>query len=83
MKNYSYPIDYSMFNTEEIIVIINFLNKIEIANESKIDAIDLKNAYIKYINVLNSKKLEKQIDKDFEKISGYSIFKTMKKYETK
>ncbi len=78
---YSYPIDYDEFTTEEIAIIVEFLSLIEDANESKVDPVKLLRKHNEYRKVINSGSIEKQIDREFEKKSGYSIFKTIKKYK--
>jgi len=80
---YNYPIDYELFTAEEVTVIIEFLSLIEDANEHKVDPIVLNGKHKSYRGVINSKAMEKQIDRDFEKASGYSIYKTMKEYQQK
>jgi uncharacterized protein YktA (UPF0223 family) len=82
---YKYPIDYELFNQEEVVTIIEFLSLIEDANERKVkvDPFVLSKKHQKYRSVVNSKAIEKQIDRDFEKVSGYSIYKTIKKYAQK
>lgn len=76
---YSYPIDYEEFTTDEVLKLVEFLNLIEAANERKLIPDNLEKAYNTYRRILNSKSIEKQIDRDFEKMSGYSIYNTMKK----
>lgn len=78
---YSYPIDYDLFTKDEVVKIIEFLSLIEDANERKVDAIVLSKKHQEFQRMINSKSLEKQIDRDFEKVSGYSIYKTIKKYK--
>ena len=82
---YTYPIDYDLFTPEEVVIIIEFLSMIEDANERKIkiDPFVLSAKHREFQRVVNSKSLEKQMDKDFEKVSGYSIYKTIKKYKSK
>lgn len=76
---YSYPIDYEIFNKKEISDIIKFLNMIELYNETKrIDKENIVNHYRIYQKIINSKLIEKQIDRDFLKTTGYSIYKSMK-----
>jgi len=75
---YSYPIDFDLYTTDEAIFLIEFLASIEDANNKKIIKLVLLENYKKYRNIINSISIEKQLDKDFEKLSGYSIFKTMK-----
>lgn len=78
---YNYPIDYELFTADEVAIIVEFLSLIEDANEHKVDPIVLSVKHKQFRGVINSKAMEKQIDRDFEKASGYSIYKTMKKYQ--
>lgn len=78
---YTYPIDYDQFTTEEIVIIVEFLALIEEANTSRVDPHVLSNKHKAYQQVINSKSLEKQMDRDFEQASGFSIYKTIKKYK--
>ena len=82
---YTYPIDYDLFTAEEVASIVEFLSLIEDANEGKVkvDVIVLSQKHKVFQNVINSKSMEKKIDRDFEKASGYSIYKTIKKYSKK
>lgn len=76
--NYEYPFD-SDWTTEEIIDVISFYNCIEKAYEDGIDKDELMQGYRLFKNVVDSKSMEKQIDKQFKEVSGYSIYETMKK----
>ncbi len=78
---YTYPIDYDLFTSEEVSIIIEFLSLIEDANERKVDPIVLSKKHQEYRKIINSIAMEKQIDRDFEKVSGYSIYQTLKKYK--
>jgi uncharacterized protein YktA (UPF0223 family) len=78
---YTYPIDYDLFEQDEIVIIVEFLSLIEDANERKVDAHVLSQKHREFQRVVNSKSMEKQIDRDFEKVSGYSIYQTIKKYK--
>ena len=76
---YSYPIDYDLFTQEQIIVLIEFLSMIENVNEgSKVDPKLLQKKHNEYRKIINSIAMEKQIERDFKSLSGYSIYKTMK-----
>ena len=77
---YTYPIDYTLYNQDEIVELIEFFSLIEDANEGKSNKENLLKKHKRYINILNNKTTEKEIDKDFEKLSGFSIFRTIKKY---
>ena len=78
---YTYPIDYTLFNKDEIIKLVEFLSLVEDANERKIDSKILLKKYNVYRNIINSQSMEKTIDREFKKQSGYSIFQTIKKYK--
>lgn len=78
---YTYPIDYDLFSQEEVIIIVEFLSLIEDANDRKIDPMVLSKKHQEFQRLINSKSLEKKIDRDFEKVSGFSIYKTIKKYK--
>ncbi|AIO19669.1 hypothetical protein KQ51_01795 [Candidatus Izimaplasma bacterium HR1] len=80
---YTYPIDYDLFTAEEVSVIIEFLSLIEDANEKQVNPIVLSTKHREYRKIVNSIQMEKKIDHDFEKVSGYSIYKTIKKYQQK
>ncbi|MCF7925920.1 MAG: UPF0223 family protein [Candidatus Izimaplasma sp.] len=75
---YTYPIDYEQFTTVEIIEIVSFLNLVEEANEGKVDKNKLIQQYQNYQSIVNSKAMEKQIDKAFKNVSGYSVYQTIK-----
>ena len=77
---YTYPIDYDLYTKEEAIILIEFLALIEDANEGKVEKDILTKKYKKFRSIINSVSTEKQMDKEFEKLSGYSIYKTIKKY---
>ncbi len=77
---YTYPIDYDLYTNEEAILLIEFLALIEDANEGKVDKNLLIKKYKRFRSIINSVSTEKQMDKKFEKMSGYSIYKTIKKY---
>ncbi|QGH34383.1 hypothetical protein GI584_10260 [Gracilibacillus salitolerans] len=76
--NYSYPIDET-WTTEEIIDVVNYFSLIEKAYESGIEKQDLVAAYNRYKEIVPSKSEEKQLDKQFEKQSGYIPFRVIKK----
>ncbi len=77
---YSYPIDFDIYSEKEAIILIEFLALIEDANEGKADSQKLKKKYKQFRKIMNSISAEKQLDKEFEKLSGYSIYKTIRKY---
>ena len=80
---YKYPIDYTLYSTEEVIELVEFLSLVEDANKGSVNEELLLKKYKTYINIINAKSTLKQIDADFFKASGYSIYKTINKYKTK
>ncbi len=77
MKNYSYPLDLS-WSAEEISSVLYFLNRVEEAFESKVEVKKLLSSYTVYKTIVKSKAQEKQIDRDFERSSGYSTYSAVK-----
>lgn len=76
MKSYSYPLDPS-WSTDEITAMLSFLNQVEKAYESKVDAKSLLESYDIFKNIVKSKAQEKQIDREFEQSSGYSTYRAV------
>ena len=71
MMDYNYPLDYT-WSTKDIIDVMSLYN------EEGISKTDFLNAYRKFKNVVGTKSEEKQIDKEFQDVSGYSIYKVFK-----
>lgn len=76
VANYGYPIDED-WSHEEITLVINFLNQVEAANESGVEAEDFLKSYQKFKTVVKSIGEEKRIGREFEEVSGYSIYRTL------
>ncbi|MGT2932747.1 UPF0223 family protein [Streptococcus catagoni] len=77
-ENYHYPLDIN-WSTDEITSVLSFLNQVEKAYEEKVKAQTLLAAYKGFKKIVPSKSQEKQIDKAFEKSSGYSTYQAVKK----
>jgi uncharacterized protein YktA (UPF0223 family) len=75
---YQYPIDYH-WSTDEIVDVIKFYEAIEKAYEKGINREELMNAYRRFKEIVPSKAEEKTICGEFEEISGYSSYRTIKK----
>ena len=74
-----YVIDYDMFSLEEIVKIVSFFELIEkINNHKKYDKAKAIEKYNEYRTILNNKSLEKKYDKMLEKLTGASIYHTIK-----
>ena len=72
--SYSYPLDYQTYSTDEIVKIIDFLDYLE-ENLKHLDFKTFKMKYDVYRKTINSKSEEKRIDKEFEKLTGISIYR--------
>ena len=78
-SQYDFEIDYDLFNTDEIVKIFNFFGLILKNAKHPVNKELLLNEYKEYRKILNNKSLEKQYDKNFEKKTGISIFRTISK----
>ncbi|WP_398601065.1 UPF0223 family protein [Streptococcus tangpeifui] len=81
-KNYSYSLD-SSWSTDEISSVLSFLNRVEEAYESRVDVKAFMEAYRDFKKVIPSKMEEKQIDRAFEKASGYSSYRALQAAKAK
>jgi len=75
---YQYPIDYD-WSTKETIDVIHFFELVEKAYEKGIDRGELMAAYRRFKEIVPGIAEEKRICKEFEEVSGYSSYRTMKK----
>lgn len=75
--DYNYPLDYT-WTTEDIIDVMSLYNAVEQAYEKGISKEDFLAAYRRFKKVVGTKSEEKQIDRGFEEVSGYSIYKVFK-----
>ena len=75
---YDYPLD-PYWSTEEIIDVMSLYNAVEKAYEEGISKDEFIKCYRRFIQVVNSKSEQKQIDAAFEKVSHYSIYKVFLK----
>ncbi|MBZ6528295.1 UPF0223 family protein [Aerococcaceae bacterium DSM 111021] len=82
MKNYNYPIDTDWTN-DEIVIVITFLNAVELAYEKGIHIEEYQKAYKRFKEVVPSKSEEKQIGNKFEELSGYSLYRTVQLMRSK
>lgn len=75
---YQYPIDYH-WTTDEIVDVIKFYEAIERAYERGIDRDELMAIYRRFKEIVPSKAEEKTLCGEFEDISSYSAYRTIKK----
>ncbi|MDL4841313.1 UPF0223 family protein [Aquibacillus rhizosphaerae] len=76
--SYSYPIDET-WSKEEVIDVVNFFSIIENAYEMGVKQEDILIAYTRFKQIVPGKSEEKKLCNQFEKESGYSCYKTIKK----
>lgn len=74
----SYDIDYHQFKTEEIIIIVEFLAYIESLNLKQVEKTTFNERYNQFRNTIQSKAMQLDIEKRFEKQTGISIYKLYK-----
>lgn len=77
MQTYQYPIDPD-WTTEEIIKVVSFLNIVEEAYEGQISVQNFDQHYHEFKQVVDSIAAEKQMDRQFKAVSGYSIYQLVK-----
>lgn len=76
-ENFSYPLDPS-WSTADIVAVTALFSAVADANETGVDRDELMASYKAFKEVVPMKFEEKQLDKDFEAESGYSIYRTIK-----
>ncbi|MTD38726.1 hypothetical protein GIX45_08800 [Erwinia sp. CPCC 100877] len=76
MKDYQYPLDLD-WSTEEMVIVTNLWSAVEAANEQGIDATAFLKSYQAFKQVVKSIGEEKRLGKEFEKASGYSLYRTV------
>lgn len=76
-------IDYDLFTTEEIVKIFNFYSLMERTKNQKVNKETILESYYEYKNIINNLSLEKKYDQNFFKITGISIYQTIKRLEGK
>lgn len=76
-QNYSYPLNPS-WSTAEMETVIAMLRAVEDAYEVGINRQELLKRYRAFKQIVNSKAEEKQIGRDFERESGYVLYRVVK-----
>ncbi|CAH2462964.1 MULTISPECIES: UPF0223 family protein [Bacillus] len=75
---YQYPLDYDWSN-EEMVAVVKFYEAIEKVYEKGVLREDLMELYRRFKEIVPSKAAEKTIDKEFQEVSGYSIYRTIQR----
>ncbi|MDM8331766.1 UPF0223 family protein [Limosilactobacillus pontis] len=76
-QNYSYPLNPG-WSTAEMETVIAMLRAVEDAYEVGINRQELLKCYWAFKQIVNSKAEEKQIGRDFERESGYVLYRVVK-----
>ncbi|GMA70623.1 UPF0223 protein [Leuconostoc litchii] len=76
-ENYTLPIDGD-WTTKEIITVSTFINTILQVYEEGVVREEILCNYNAYQKIIPAKSEQKRFDKDFERQTGYSIYRTMK-----
>lgn len=79
-KNYEYPVDYTL-PYKDIEKVINLWRAVELAYEDSISKENFLKAYADFKSVIKSIGEEKRLSKQFEAVSGYSLYAVKKKSE--
>lgn len=72
-RNYSYPLDPS-WSTTEIVTVIKMLRTVEDAYEVGVSADQVLTNYRQFKEVVSTKAGEKQLGRQFAKLSGYQLY---------
>lgn len=76
-ENYNYPLDLS-WSAAEMSTVLSFFNQVEQFYEAKVEKNQFLTAYKKFKAIVPSKMQEKQLGREFEAASGYSIYRAVK-----
>ena len=75
---FNYPIDYTLYNTEEITTIIKFLDLIEECYLSGVELTEFKSTYKEFKSVVRAKSEENSLYRDFKEITGFDGYLAVK-----
>ncbi len=75
--NYSYPLDPS-WSTDEIVTVVTMLRTVEDAYETGVSRQQVLTNYRNFKKVVATKAGEKQLGRQFAKLSGYQLYDVVK-----
>ncbi|MFC6170733.1 UPF0223 family protein [Loigolactobacillus jiayinensis] len=75
-QNYQYPLDADWSQTE-LVTVINFYRAVEQAYEQKSNVAQFLTAYQAFKKIVPGKADEKRLDREFNQVSGYSIYRAV------
>lgn len=76
-ENYTLPIE-SSWTVADIVAVSHFIDSVLAVYETGIAKNTLMTRYTQFREVMPAKSEQKQFDRDFERQTGYSIYRTMK-----
>ncbi|EOH89962.1 hypothetical protein BH747_00115 [Enterococcus villorum] len=76
MQDYQYPLDLD-WTTQEMVIVMKMWEDLETANEKGIDNAKFLKTYQAFKTVIKSIGEEKRLGREFEKVSGYSLYRTV------
>lgn len=77
MKDYQYPLDLD-WTSEEMVKVVELWSALEQAYEKGIDKSLFLEKYQRFKTVVPSIGEERRLGREFEKLSGYSLYRTVK-----
>ena len=75
---FNYPIDYTLYNTDEITSIIKFLDLVEECYLSGVELSEFKVVYKEFKSVVRAKSEENSLYRVFKEITGYDGYQAVK-----
>ena len=76
MQEYQYPLDLD-WTTDEMVIVMKMWEDLERANEKGINNEAFLKTYQQFKTVVKSIGEEKRLGREFEKASGYSLYRTV------
>lgn len=70
---YDYPLDYD-WSVDEVIDVMALYTSVEKAYEEGVSSDEFMAHYNRFLEIVDSKSMQKQLDSEFKKVSGYSIY---------
>lgn len=81
MRDYQYPLDLD-WSTDEMVIVMNLWDRLEQAYEKGIPTADFLVAYQQFKKVVPSIGEERRLGREFEELSGYSLYRTIQAAKT-
>ena len=75
---FDYPIDYALYTSDEITIIIKFLDTIEECYLKGVEITEFKSAYKEFKSVVRAKSEENSLYRDFKEITGFDGYLAVK-----